>query len=105
MIDNTKSPNAFTKLAKLDQESTCTLGFAADMVRGLTDGLMKMEEVYACHGFVKSANLNETVSDFIAHLLYHTRRLIMTSYSRPPTGPFASNRIQAKILRPSRLPA
>ncbi|KAG0157376.1 hypothetical protein PDIDSM_4561 [Penicillium digitatum] len=69
VIDNTKTPNAFTKLAKLDQEATCTLGFAADMVRGLTDGLMKMEEVYACHGFVKSANLNETVSDLIADLL------------------------------------
>jgi hypothetical protein len=70
VIDNTKSPNAFTKLAKLDQESTCTLGYAADMVRTLTDGLLKMEEVYACHGLVKSANLNETVSDFITLLLY-----------------------------------
>jgi hypothetical protein len=71
VIDNTKSPNAFTKLAKLDQESTCTLGFAADVVRDLTAGLLKMEQVYACHGSVKSANLNETVSDFIAHLLLY----------------------------------
>lgn len=72
MIDNTKSPNAFTKLAKLDQESTCTLGFAADVVRDLTAGLMKMEQVYACHGAVKSADLNETVSDFIAHVVHYS---------------------------------
>ncbi|CRL29259.1 FAD-dependent pyridine nucleotide-disulphide oxidoreductase [Penicillium camemberti] len=96
VIDNTKSPNAFTKLAKLDQESTCTLGFAADMVRGLTDGLMKMEEVYACHGFVKSANLNETTSNWTICIKQNssedletveTTRLILCTGSFPTAAP------------------
>ncbi|KAJ5200168.1 FAD-dependent pyridine nucleotide-disulfide oxidoreductase [Penicillium cf. griseofulvum] len=96
VIDNTKSPNAFTKLAKLDQESTCTLGHAADMVRALTDGLLKMEEVYACHGFVKSANLNETTSNWTISIKQNSSedletieatRLILCTGSFPTTVP------------------
>lgn len=79
MINNTKAPNAFSALAKLDQESTCTLGYAADMVRSLTDGLLKMDEVYACHGSVKSANLNEAVSNSDdIQLLYQASKLTIT---------------------------
>lgn len=61
VIDNTRSPNAFTTLAKLDQDKTCHLGYAADMIRGLTDGLLKMEQVHAFRGFVAAANLNDQV--------------------------------------------
>ncbi|KAJ5250393.1 hypothetical protein N7489_000803 [Penicillium chrysogenum] len=95
VIDNTKSPNAFTKLAKLDQESTCTLGFAADMVRDLTAGLLKMEQVYACHGSVKSANLNETTSNWTISIKQNssevletieTTRLILCTGSFPTTA-------------------
>lgn len=61
VIDNARAPNAFSTLAKLDQDKTCHLHYAADMVRGLTDGLMKMEQVYACRGFVTAASLAERV--------------------------------------------
>lgn len=61
VIENSRSPNAFTTLAKLDQDKTCSLGYAADMIRGLTDGLMKMEQVNAFRGFVAAANLNSEV--------------------------------------------
>lgn len=61
VIENSRSPNAFTTLAKLDQDKTCSLGYAADMIRGLTDGLVKMEQVNAFRGFVAAANLNTEV--------------------------------------------
>lgn len=61
VIENTRLPNAFTTLAKLDQDKTCHLHHAADMVRGLTDGLLKMEQVHACRGFVTAANPGESV--------------------------------------------
>jgi hypothetical protein len=54
-------------MAKLDQEKTCHLHYAADMVRGLTDGLMKMEDVYACRGFVTAANLGDRVRPTYMH--------------------------------------
>lgn len=60
VIENTRQPNAFTTLAKLDQEKTCHLHYAADMIRGLTEGLMKMDQVHACRGFVTAANLEKT---------------------------------------------
>ena len=62
VIENTPKPNAFTRLAKLDQEQTCHLSYAADMIRSLTDGLIKMDQVQACRGFVTAANLDSTVS-------------------------------------------
>lgn len=48
-------------MAKMDQDKTCHLNHAADMVRGLTDGLLKMEQVQACRGFVTAANLGNIV--------------------------------------------
>ncbi|KAJ5166585.1 uncharacterized protein N7482_005366 [Penicillium canariense] len=62
VIDNTPTPNAFSTMAKLDQEKTCHLHYAADMIRGLTDGLMKMDQVHACRGFVTAASLSEKVN-------------------------------------------
>ncbi|CAI7652464.1 unnamed protein product [Penicillium glandicola] len=118
VIDNTKSPNAFTKLAKLDQEATCPLGFAADMIRGLTDGLMKMEQVYACHGSVKSANLNESTSSWTICIkqnssedleIIEATRLILCTGSFPTTAPIpvAGLNIQRLdldlVLKPSEL--
>ncbi|CAI7674262.1 unnamed protein product [Penicillium pancosmium] len=58
IIENTPRPNAFTTMAKLDQEKTCHLHYAADMIRGLTNGLVKMEQVYAYQGFVTAATLS-----------------------------------------------
>lgn len=54
-------------MAKLDQEKTCHLHYAADMVRGLTDGLLKVEQVQACRGFVTAANLSKRVRCKLHH--------------------------------------
>ncbi|PKY06053.1 hypothetical protein P168DRAFT_280902 [Aspergillus campestris IBT 28561] len=56
VIDSTPAPNPFTTMAKLDQDKTCHLHHAADMMRALTDGVVKMEQVYACRGMVTAAN-------------------------------------------------
>lgn len=68
VIESTPRPNAFTTLAKLDQEKTCHLHYAADMIRGLTDGLIKMDQVHACQGFVTAASLNSRVNTVTAQL-------------------------------------
>jgi hypothetical protein len=60
-------------MAKLDQEKTCHLHYAADMIRGLTDGLLKMEQVYACRGFVTAANLSEKVLDTLVKEVHITQ--------------------------------
>ncbi|KAJ5675801.1 hypothetical protein N7462_008698 [Penicillium macrosclerotiorum] len=83
VIENAQRPNAFTTIAKLDQEKTCHLHYAADMVRGLTDGLMKLEQVYACRGFVTTANLTDRLDGSANDLLIssapdHEERLIFT---------------------------
>lgn len=72
------------------------------MVRGLTDGLMKMDEVYACRGFVSAANLTErsdsgsdtptwtirvTQKDTSTDLQIETARLILCTGSHPTTVP------------------
>lgn len=61
VIENTRLPNAFSTMSKLDQEKTCHLHYAADMIRDLTNGLTKMEQVYACRGFVTAAKLTNKV--------------------------------------------
>ena len=50
-------------MAKLDQDKTCHLHHAADMMRALTDGVVKMEQVYACRGMVTAADQTGNVSD------------------------------------------
>lgn len=66
IIDTTPSPNAFTALAQLGADKTCALGYAADMIRGLTDGLLKMDQVKAFRGIVAGANLNDEVGRSIS---------------------------------------
>lgn len=67
ILDNARAPNAFSAMAKLDQDKTCHLHYAADMTRALTDGLIEMEQVDACRGFVTAANLSESrVRVFVA---------------------------------------
>lgn len=58
VINNSRIPNAFTTMAKLDQDKTCHLHHAADVVRALTDGLLKTDQVLACRGHVTAANLD-----------------------------------------------
>ncbi|OKO94375.1 hypothetical protein PENSUB_11642 [Penicillium subrubescens] len=99
VIESTPRPNAFTTMAKLDQEKTCHLGYAADMIRGLTDGLIKMDQVHACRGFVTAANLSSRTSpnsQWTVHIKQHnssdeltieTTRLILCTGSHPTNIP------------------
>lgn len=64
VINTTPIPNAFSKLAKLDQEKTCHLHHAADMIQALTNGLGKFEQVHKYQGMVTAANLSEKVTVF-----------------------------------------
>lgn len=81
IIENTPRPNAFTTMAKLDQEKTCHLHYAADMIRGLTNGLVKMEQVYAYQGFVTAATLNSKVGRPPCETGRETRR---SQYQKAP---------------------
>ncbi|KAJ5088200.1 hypothetical protein N7456_011816 [Penicillium angulare] len=63
VVENTPQPNAFTVLDKLDPNKTCRLHYAADMVRDLTDGLVKRDDVLPCRGFVTAASLIDKTPD------------------------------------------
>lgn len=62
VISSTRMPNAFTTLAKLDQDQTCLLQHGAEMVQALTEGIVKLDRVVQCRGYVVAANLAENVS-------------------------------------------
>ncbi|KAJ5752411.1 hypothetical protein N7520_009328 [Penicillium odoratum] len=98
VIESTRQPNAFTTMAKLDQEKPCHLHYAADMIRGLTDGLMKRDDVYPCRGFVTAANLADRAStskwivrvkrdDSTDEVEIETSRLILCTGSHPTNIP------------------
>jgi hypothetical protein len=46
---------------KLEQSETCSLHYAVDMCRALSDGLMKMDQVIPYRGVVTAADLKEKV--------------------------------------------
>ncbi|KAE8372365.1 pyridine nucleotide-disulfide oxidoreductase-domain-containing protein [Aspergillus bertholletiae] len=96
VINNTRIPSPFSTMAKLDQEKTCHLHHAADMVRALTEGITKMEQVYACRGHVTAANLVEKTSswtvriqraDSLDEVEVITPRLILCTGSSPTEVP------------------
>ncbi|KAL3465373.1 pyridine nucleotide-disulfide oxidoreductase-domain-containing protein [Aspergillus heterothallicus] len=95
VISSSRIPNAFTTMAKLDQDKTCHLHHAADVVRALSDGLVKMDQVYACRGHVTAANLDRTRSWTVRikalgaedEVEISTTRLILCTGSSPTTVP------------------
>ncbi|KAL2869969.1 uncharacterized protein BJX67DRAFT_378524 [Aspergillus lucknowensis] len=117
VISSTRVPNAFTTMAKLDQEKTCHLHHAADVVRALTDGIVKMDQVYACRGRVSAANLDHTRSwtvriqglDSQGETEVSTPRLILCTGSSPtevpvPVSDGSFKRLDLDIvLKPSEL--
>lgn len=48
-------------MTKLEQNETCSLHYAVDMCRALTDGLVKMDQVYQYRGTVIGADLRDKV--------------------------------------------
>ncbi|KAL4883655.1 pyridine nucleotide-disulfide oxidoreductase-domain-containing protein [Aspergillus karnatakaensis] len=117
VIGSTRIPNAFTTMAKLDQEKTCHLHHAADVVRALTDGIVKMDQVHACRGHVTAANLDYTRSwtvriqdaESLGELEFRTSRLILCTGSSPTQVPIPEheNGVQRLdldvVLKPSEL--
>ncbi|KAL2854298.1 pyridine nucleotide-disulfide oxidoreductase-domain-containing protein [Aspergillus pseudoustus] len=117
VINSSRIPNAFTTMAKLDQEKTCHLHHAADVVRALSDGLVKMDQVYACRGHVTAANLDHTRSwtvrikglDAQDEVEVSTTRLILCTGSSPTTVPVPVAEDTVKrldldiVLKPSEL--
>ncbi|KAA8642229.1 hypothetical protein EYZ11_009013 [Aspergillus tanneri] len=118
VINSTRIPSAFSTLAKLDQEKTCHLHHAADMLKGLSDGIVKMDQVYPCQGFVTAANLVENTSSWTVRIMRQdsrdeievvTPRLILCTGSSPTevSIPVAGHDIQRLdldvVLKPSDL--
>ena len=64
MIDSTPTPNAVTRLEKLDQNVGCTLGLAADMLLMLNKGISALEQVTVVVGTVVGASYSKEVSKY-----------------------------------------
>lgn len=60
-MSTAKTPNAFSVMNKLDQDETCSLHYAADLIKDLTAGLLKMKQVSAFRGEVRSADFEDQV--------------------------------------------
>ncbi|KAH8202912.1 hypothetical protein TruAng_002965 [Truncatella angustata] len=56
VLENTPKPNAVTALEDLPQDSTCSLGYAGDMLKLLSDGLVKHPRVERHEGKVAEAS-------------------------------------------------
>lgn len=96
VISATPTPNPFATLAKLDQDKTCHLHHAADMMRALTEGIVKMDQVYACRGSVVAANQTRNTSNWTVYVQRSgspgeiqliTPRLILCTGSHPTSVP------------------
>lgn len=55
ICDSSAKPNAVTAIEALDQDKTCSLELAGNMLRHLTDGLVAHEQVERVEGHVESA--------------------------------------------------
>ncbi|PCH01350.1 FAD-dependent pyridine nucleotide-disulfide oxidoreductase [Penicillium occitanis (nom. inval.)] len=92
-----KTPNAFSVMNKLDQDETCSLHYAADMIKDLTAGLMKMKQVSPFRGEVMSANFEDNKSRWTVrihstdpsstNIEVSTPRLILCTGSSPKSLP------------------
>ncbi|OJJ46274.1 hypothetical protein ASPZODRAFT_2092057 [Penicilliopsis zonata CBS 506.65] len=112
VISSTPIPNAFLTISKLDQNKTCTLDHAADMVRALTDGIVGMDEVDQCVGTVTAATLENSrwtvsIRQTSGDIEIETTRLIMCTGSSPTNLPIplsTMNRLDLDVvLKPSEL--
>ncbi|KAL4888687.1 pyridine nucleotide-disulfide oxidoreductase-domain-containing protein [Aspergillus ambiguus] len=119
VINSTRIPSPFSTMAKLDPEKTCHLHHAADVVRALTDGIVKMDQVLPCRGTVTAANLAPNASQWMVRITLQGRgeievltpRLILCTGASPTQVPIPttdnSNHIQRLdldiVLKPSEL--
>jgi hypothetical protein len=67
-IENTPKPNAITALEELPQDSTCSLAYAGDMLKLLSDGLVKHPRVDLHRGSVAQARWDEGVRALLSFL-------------------------------------
>lgn len=119
VINTTPIPNAFSKLAKLDQEKTCHLHHAADMIQALTNGLGKFEQVHKYQGMVTAANLSEKNASWTVCVKgpnspeeteIVTSQLILCTGSYPTLLPISISDLNIQrldldiVLKPSEIP-
>ena len=61
IIDSKSKPNAVTALENLPQDQGCSLAYAADMLRMLSDGLASNDRVDRHEGRVEGVQWDDTV--------------------------------------------
>ncbi|ETS85289.1 hypothetical protein PFICI_03314 [Pestalotiopsis fici W106-1] len=64
VIESTPKPNAITALQELPQDGTCSLGKAGDMLKLLSDGLVKHPRIDLHQGKVTEASLDGTSAEW-----------------------------------------
>ncbi|PYI06221.1 hypothetical protein BO78DRAFT_120701 [Aspergillus sclerotiicarbonarius CBS 121057] len=98
VINNTRIPSSFSTMAKLDQDKTCHLHHAIDVVRALTDGIIKMDRVLPCRGVVTAANLADKTATWTVRIRFQdsqdevevlTSRLVFCTGSSPTEVPIS----------------
>lgn len=56
IVQTTPTPNAVTALEELPQDETCSLSYAGDLLKMLSDGLRSHDRVEPCYGIVSEAS-------------------------------------------------
>lgn len=92
VIENTPTPNAFTRLADLPQDQTCSLKYAGDLLRMLSDGLARSKRVECFQGRVTAVtsiddertwSLGFQADGTEAHQTLHAARVVYCTGSAP----------------------
>ncbi|KAE9380637.1 hypothetical protein N431DRAFT_459558 [Stipitochalara longipes BDJ] len=105
-----KAPNAYTFLQKLDQDKTCHIAQAADLVIMLTKGLNESKGVYKQLGSARSATWAESHNWKVAvssqggkatNESFNSNILVLCTGSHPITGPLPVPDIEEIGLDPA----
>ncbi|KAK6210501.1 hypothetical protein LQW54_006109 [Pestalotiopsis sp. IQ-011] len=92
VIENTPTPNAFTRLTDLPQDQTCSLKYAGDLLRMLSDGLARNKRVQCFQGRATAVtsiddertwSLGFQADGTEAHQTLHAARVVYCTGSAP----------------------
>ncbi|ETS82988.1 hypothetical protein PFICI_04864 [Pestalotiopsis fici W106-1] len=92
VIESTPTPNAFTVLADLPQDQTCSLKYAGDLLRMLSDGLARNKRVQCFRGLVTAVTSKDDDSTWYlgfqadgtqAQQTLHAARVVYCTGSTP----------------------
>jgi hypothetical protein len=71
IVENTPAPNAFTVLQGLEQDKPCSLKYAGDLLKMLSDGLARNKRVHCFQGRVTAVTSIDNVclpQSFLFHI-------------------------------------